>query len=69
MNNDMEEELEVPKMQNTIPNILITGTPGVGKTTLSRLLCEYVDSLTYINLGKIYIINIKKNKIKNKQEN
>jgi broad-specificity NMP kinase len=34
----MEIEHKIP----IIPNILITGTPGTGKTTLSRLLSEYV---------------------------
>jgi adenylate kinase len=36
-----------------LPNILITGTPGVGKSTLSRLLCEYVPQLRYFNIGEI----------------
>ena len=33
------------------PNILITGTPGTGKTTLAKLLVEYIDGLININLG------------------
>ena len=27
------------------PNVLITGTPGTGKTTLSKLLGEYVEGM------------------------
>lgn len=42
----MEEEINREK-----PNILITGTPGTGKTTLSKLLGEYVEGLTVINVG------------------
>ncbi|CAG8476890.1 15803_t:CDS:2 [Acaulospora morrowiae] len=34
------------------PNILITGTPGTGKTTLSRLVAESTD-LAYINVGDL----------------
>ncbi len=35
-------ELEINREK---PNILITGTPGVGKTTLAKLLKEYVEGL------------------------
>jgi Cdc6-like AAA superfamily ATPase len=35
------------------PNILITGTPGTGKTTISKLLCEMVEGLTYYNVGNL----------------
>lgn len=35
-------ELEISREK---PNILITGTPGVGKTTLTKLLKEYVEGL------------------------
>ena len=37
------------------PNILITGTPGTGKTTLSKLLSEYVEGLEVVNVGTFYV--------------
>lgn len=40
----------VPK--RIVPNILVTGTPGTGKTTLATLLNEAL-SFTYINVGKL----------------
>ncbi|CAK75489.1 unnamed protein product (macronuclear) [Paramecium tetraurelia] len=33
------------------PNILITGTPGVGKSTLGKLLSEHVEGLQYVDVG------------------
>uniref|UniRef100_A0A6B2LM34 Adenylate kinase isoenzyme 6 homolog n=1 Tax=Arcella intermedia TaxID=1963864 RepID=A0A6B2LM34_9EUKA len=35
-----------------MPNILITGTPGVGKSSLSALLAQALPSLNYIDLGQ-----------------
>jgi adenylate kinase len=35
-----------------VPNILVTGTPGVGKTTLAMLLNESLQ-FTYVNVGKL----------------
>ena len=47
----------------TLPNILITGTPGTGKTSLSMLLTDRLNELvqnsskrfTCINIGKIIL--------------
>ena len=36
------------------PNILITGTPGTGKTTTAQLIAEKT-GLTYINVGELVI--------------
>ncbi|KAF0696257.1 Aste57867_12955 [Aphanomyces stellatus] len=39
-------------MARRAPNILITGTPGTGKTTMSQLLAERT-SLRYVNVGDL----------------
>ncbi|OQS07599.1 adenylate kinase [Thraustotheca clavata] len=40
------------EMARRMPNILITGTPGTGKTTMSQLLAEKTH-LEYINVGEL----------------
>lgn len=47
----MEEERVIPRK---VPNILITGTPGTGKTTFAQLLNQ---SLNFIYLPIAKIIN------------
>jgi broad-specificity NMP kinase len=39
-------------MTNKLPNILVTGTPGTGKTTTAQLVAQELD-LTHIEIGKI----------------
>jgi adenylate kinase len=40
-------------VKRTKPNILITGTPGTGKTTISKLLAEYIAGLQYVSVGRL----------------
>ena len=49
----MEEEAIVPT--RPLPNILITGTPGSGKTTLSKILEDSLSqyNFKYINVGTL----------------
>lgn len=44
----MSAELQQPKK----PNVLVTGTPGTGKTTLSKLI-EQEFGMTHIEVGKV----------------
>lgn len=43
---------EVPHFPRDLPNILITGTPGTGKTTTSEMAAE-ATGLTHINVGDL----------------
>ena len=42
----------MPQVKRTTPNILVTGTPGTGKTTFATLLNESL-KFTYLNIGKL----------------
>lgn len=35
-----------------LPNLCVTGTPGVGKSSLAQELCRRVPQLTYLDVGK-----------------
>lgn len=39
--------------QRTRPNILVTGTPGCGKTSTASLLAERIGFLRHINVGQL----------------
>lgn len=39
-------------MERSLPNILVTGTPGTGKTTTSEMIAE-ATGLEHINVGDI----------------
>jgi adenylate kinase len=49
----MIAEQSVPRKT---PNIIVTGTPGTGKTTLCQLLNQSLN-FTYLPIGKIIIEN------------
>lgn len=53
--------MELEGTKRKVPNVLITGTPGVGKTTLAKLLGEYIEGFKVFNVG--YSKNKKKVKI------
>jgi adenylate kinase len=42
----------VPQVRRQAPNILVTGTPGVGKSTLCQKLCE-ATGLQWLEISKI----------------
>lgn len=52
MHEGMDEQKPTNIPKRTVPNILVTGTPGTGKTTLATLLNEALH-FTYINIGKM----------------
>lgn len=45
----MEEEANSVKRSK--PNVLVTGTPGVGKSTYCKLLAEYIPEMKYLSVG------------------
>ncbi|KAL1518279.1 hypothetical protein ABEB36_001923 [Hypothenemus hampei] len=52
MESQMESEATVPNIKRDAPNILITGTPGVGKSTLCRKLSE-ITGMRWLEISKI----------------
>jgi adenylate kinase len=40
----------LPAIVRKKPNIFITGTPGVGKTSLAKLLMQKIEGMHYINV-------------------
>lgn len=52
MSDSSDSESSVPQVERKIPNILVTGTPGTGKTTTSELIAE-ATGLTHVNVGDL----------------
>ena len=54
MDIESESNVVIPKkMTRNLPNILVTGTPGVGKTTFCKLLKGYLEGIEYIAVANI----------------
>lgn len=43
--------MEIESQKKLLPNVLITGTPGTGKSTISKLLVDQVENLAYVGVG------------------
>ena len=52
MSDSSDSEGQAPHIERKIPNILVTGTPGTGKTTTSELIAE-ATGLTHVNVGDL----------------
>jgi adenylate kinase len=52
MSDSSDSEGAVPQIDRKVPNILVTGTPGTGKTTTSELIAE-ATGLTHVNVGDL----------------
>jgi adenylate kinase len=50
----LEKARKFPAKQMRIaPNILITGTPGTGKSSLAEMLMHSVDGLKHLNISEL----------------
>lgn len=47
-----EKKKKSQNMARSLPNILVTGTPGTGKTTTSEMIAE-ATGLEHVNVGDI----------------
>ena len=43
--------MELEGQRGKVPNVFITGTHGVGKTNLEKLLGEYIEGFKVFNVG------------------
>ncbi|KAJ3073911.1 P-loop containing nucleoside triphosphate hydrolase protein [Rhizoclosmatium globosum] len=53
MDSDSDNESAPEMRQRSFPNILITGTPGTGKTVTSSMVAQAVPGMTHIEVGKL----------------
>ncbi|KAJ2964205.1 hypothetical protein NQZ79_g756 [Umbelopsis isabellina] len=52
MSDSSDSENAAPQVDRKVPNILVTGTPGTGKTTTSELIAQ-ATGLSHVNVGDL----------------